>query len=748
MRRSEWNPERAETRDRSTSERLLRGARRWWALSLVAVALCAGSLLGGASAQGSTATAPVNDNFAQAIVLSGTNDSRTGDTVVGATLEIGEDPFITVGDVDIEATHSIWYTWTPSSDGWATISLEGSDFDTLLGVYTGGAVNALTRVASNDDGNDLWSIVTLHVAAGTTYRIRVDGFGSNVGTVDVHLSEVANPPNDDFANAIALTGDPPIARSGGNVGATLQLGAGEDQKVANVPGGASVWYTWTPSSPVRITIDTATSSFDTLLGVYTGSALGSLTVVASNDDAAYPTDKTSTVTFDANSGTTYRIRVDGFEGATGAINLHVFHANAPGEPTNVSASPGDSQATVNWTAPASNGGTPITGYELTTYQGGVSQSVTQVGTVTQWTVNALTNGTEYTFKVAAKNAIGTGPQSAPSAPVTPKANQTINVTSHAPATAKFGTSFSVSAGGGASGNPVTFSSGGACSNSGNTFTMTSGTGTCSVNYDQAGNATYNAAPQVVESVSAQKADQTITVTTHSPTTAVSASSFTVAATAPGGAVSFSSSGSCSNSGATFTITLSSGTCSVRYDQAGSGNYNAAPQVLESVSVSANRFTLTVTKSGTGGGTVASSPAGISCGTTCAAGFDSGSTVTLAATSDAQSTFAGWSGACSGTGPCTVTMDAAKAAVATFNRVPQTPPPPPPPPAKCVVPNVKGKPLATAKRKIAAAHCRTGKITQAKSKAVKKGSVISQKPTPGKRLAAGSKVNLVVSRGNR
>ena len=110
--------------------------------------------------------------------------------------------------------------------------------------------------------------------------------------------------------------------------------------------------------------------------------------------------------------------------------------------------------------------------------------------------------------------------------------------------------------------------------------MTSGTGTCSVRYDQAGSANYNAAPQVVEAVSAQKADQTITVSTHAPASAAFGTSFTVAASAPGGAVTFSSAGACSNSGATFTMTSGTGTCSVRYDQAGSANYNAAPQVVE------------------------------------------------------------------------------------------------------------------------------------------------------------------------
>jgi hypothetical protein len=78
------------------------------------------------------------------------------------------------------------------------------------------------------------------------------------------------------------------------------------------------------------------------------------------------------------------------------------------------------------------------------------------------------------------------------------------------------------------------------------------------------------------------------------------------------------------------------------------------------------FTLSVSKSGTGSGTVTSDPAGINCGSTCGADFPGGTSVTLTATPGTGATFTGWSGGgCSGTGTCTVTMDAAKSVEATF-----------------------------------------------------------------------------------
>jgi hypothetical protein len=89
------------------------------------------------------------------------------------------------------------------------------------------------------------------------------------------------------------------------------------------------------------------------------------------------------------------------------------------------------------------------------------------------------------------------------------------------------------------------------------------------------------------------------------------------------------------------------------------------------------FNLTVTKNGTGSGTVVSVPAGIDCGSTCEAVFGSGTSVVLTATAASASTFAGWSGGgCTGTGTCTVSAEAT--VTATFNTIP--PPPPPPTPA--------------------------------------------------------------------
>jgi YVTN family beta-propeller protein len=100
-----------------------------------------------------------------------------------------------------------------------------------------------------------------------------------------------------------------------------------------------------------------------------------------------------------------------------------------------------------------------------------------------------------------------------------------------------------------------------------------------------------------------------------------------------------------------------------------GNAFAAQQVQITLLPAIVSEILTVAKTGSGSGTVTSSPAGIICGATCTAGYPAGTVVTLTATEAAGSTFSGWSGACTNAaGFCSVTMSASESATATFSTV--------------------------------------------------------------------------------
>jgi N,N-dimethylformamidase beta subunit-like protein/fibronectin type III domain protein len=126
------------------------------------------------------------------------------------------------------------------------------------------------------------------------------------------------------------------------------------------------------------------------------------------------------------NGTTYTFAVAAINGVGTGPNsaqsppVTPTAATVPGAPTAVIGAPGDGAITVGWTAPASDGGSPLTGYRVTPYIGAVAQTPITLGVTTSTVVTGLTNGTAYTFTVSAINSIGRGPESAPSAAVTPR----------------------------------------------------------------------------------------------------------------------------------------------------------------------------------------------------------------------------------------------------------------------------------------------------------------------------------------
>jgi hypothetical protein len=108
--------------------------------------------------------------------------------------------------------------------------------------------------------------------------------------------------------------------------------------------------------------------------------------------------------------------------ATSSADQFAYVALPPGAPTAVSATAGNAQAGLTWTAPASNGGSPITNYQVTPFIGATAQTPVLTGsTSTSFSVTGLTPGTTYTFTVAAINSVGKSASSAPSNPVTLRA---------------------------------------------------------------------------------------------------------------------------------------------------------------------------------------------------------------------------------------------------------------------------------------------------------------------------------------
>jgi uncharacterized repeat protein (TIGR02543 family) len=178
----------------------------------------------------------------------------------------------------------------------------------------------------------------------------------------------------------------------------------------------------------------------------------------------------------------------------------VVAAVVPGSPTSVIAVAGNANADVSWTAPSTDGGSPITSYVVTSSGG---QTCTATSSLI-CTVTGLTNGTAYTFTVQAVNSVGSSQASSASSAVTPLGPQTMSFGALANKTMGTGT-VSVSATA-TSGLSVTFTSvdTGVCIVSGSTVTLVSA-GTCTILANQAGGSGYSAAQQVSQSFTVSSA---------------------------------------------------------------------------------------------------------------------------------------------------------------------------------------------------------------------------------------------------
>jgi len=263
------------------------------------------ALAAAAAAAPAQAAPPPNDNFAAAQPL--TLEVPVSGTLEEATAEPGEPPHN-----GQRRLRTVWYSYTPTEDGAVTLDACNATFDDVIATYTGTTLGELTAGPSVDDAcNDLGARVSLQVKAGVTTWIAIAGVGEDKGTFTLVATPETLPRNDSFADAIPLR---PGRVQGTNVLATRELGDPDLPR----GGGGTVWYRYRSQTRKRVTLDTGHSSFDTVLGVFTGD-LGRLRRIAYDDDSG-PGDA-SRLSFTARARRTYWIVVDGFNDARGSFEL-------------------------------------------------------------------------------------------------------------------------------------------------------------------------------------------------------------------------------------------------------------------------------------------------------------------------------------------------------------------------------------------------------------------------------------------
>lgn len=308
-----------------------------------ALALAAACLL--LCAPGAMAAPPSNDDFANREVLSGSLPIEVSRSNVNASKESEEflGPLFAAG-------HSVWFEWEATSTGWVTLGGCEADFEDVVDVYTGAAVNALTPVPSGNESEGphcpfRQREYTFRAMSGTKYEIAVDGNPFHLpespapdieGVFKLRIEATPAPANDDFANATPIVTDLEEEFEGEAFYFGSEFGyswnatkeSGEPELIGG-PSGASVWYSWTAPVSGEARIGDC-CGLSVRLGLYTGDSLGSLQLLSGGMGQG------GSATFMATAGSTYRIVAYGLidessgEAAMSSFQINVsMHVHVP-----------------------------------------------------------------------------------------------------------------------------------------------------------------------------------------------------------------------------------------------------------------------------------------------------------------------------------------------------------------------------------------------------------------------------------
>lgn len=262
---------------------------------------------------------------------------------------------VNVADASQNVTVTMTITDDHSGFGYASLSLQTADLANFGGsapVYesnriSGNGTNGVYQVTvsvpqGTVSGTYHWNLSCQDKALNNTW---LSGGENHPLLADdsITVTGVNPPANDDFSARINLGSALPSSASGTNRGATLE--ASETYLSGYQSGAAqsSVWYSWTATATGWVSVDTVGSNFDTILGVFAGASIGSLSRIGFNDHSAWQSETASVnvsrLHFKATAGTTYQIAVYGWQSERGDFDLHIASTPPPHEVTAMTFTP-------------------------------------------------------------------------------------------------------------------------------------------------------------------------------------------------------------------------------------------------------------------------------------------------------------------------------------------------------------------------------------------------------------------------
>ncbi|MBL9000662.1 MAG: hypothetical protein JNK25_05945 [Phycisphaerae bacterium] len=252
---------------------------------------------------------PANNACAAAtsIGLGATNGSTYCATTDGST------------NCGFQVANDVWYSFTPSCAGTYTFdTCADANFDTVVSVHSGCPGTTGNQLGCNDDAcAGLRSRVSVNLAAGTTYLIRVGGYFGAYGNFTLTVTRGADtfPANDACENAT------PVGLGTVN-GSTICATNDGSANCAASASSPDVWYVFVPDCTAFYEFNTlGNSNYDTALSVHTGCPGTIANQIACDDDSAG--GLLSRVVVQLTAGTRYYVRVNGFFNRTGNFQLNI-----------------------------------------------------------------------------------------------------------------------------------------------------------------------------------------------------------------------------------------------------------------------------------------------------------------------------------------------------------------------------------------------------------------------------------------
>ncbi|MBE9562323.1 MAG: hypothetical protein IMF12_05620 [Proteobacteria bacterium] len=266
-----------------------------------------------------------NDNLADALTVIPNADLTYSNTQTtkSATNETGE-KIASCNQNGAES--SVWYKYSPSADQRTVFNTSGSDYNTVLSIWTG-ASHPLAEIICNDDNGGPLSQIATDLTAGETYYINIAKGKTSPGLLSedtglLTLNMDVPPANDNIANAISISETFPYTNIQNTGGATMENNEVNPSCTSNTD--ASVWYLFNPSSDHdNVTFSIPNASFDAALSVWQGSELP-LDELACSDNAITPSQTVeSQVTIPLKANTDYYVDINGVDGESGTVTLQI-----------------------------------------------------------------------------------------------------------------------------------------------------------------------------------------------------------------------------------------------------------------------------------------------------------------------------------------------------------------------------------------------------------------------------------------